>query len=70
MTTVLKRGTTLADYPVAEITRDRMVAVMELMGDLSLASSRTRCWPMGRNGSSTTAISPAPRACSITWQNW
>jgi acyl dehydratase len=35
MTTATEPGTVLADYPVGEITRDRMVAVMEVMGDLN-----------------------------------
>jgi acyl dehydratase len=35
MTTTLEPGTVLIDYPVGEITRDRMVAVMEVMGDLN-----------------------------------
>lgn len=35
MMTTLEPGTTLADYPVGEITRERMVAVMEVMGDLN-----------------------------------
>ena len=36
----------------------------------SLASCRILSRPAGRKVSGTRAISPLPRPCSMTWQNW
>ena len=36
----------------------------------SLASCRIRSRPAGRKLSGTWDISPLPRPCSMTWQNW